>query len=379
LRQSTPEFSPQGIEAPAEPEPKRVGLTSAALRLGMIAFAVASLVGFGALVIITRDVGASLGGFLQFDLRWALPAFALASLDWFGGGLRVWLLLRPLEIRLSYWRCVEISGTTAALAYLTPSGAGGGPAQLYGLVRRGVAVGRAAASNFASVVVNLTFLSLAGLAAWFFGASSTIEELTLPVAGISASKLFEWSAFGFGTIGALVVVLAVTPRLARAWILRLFGTGPRVRVVVRWLQELHGSLVIYVRKGKLALVLATLSGSLQFGGRFLLGWCVLRGFGIDAGFVNIVMLHVMLQFLLYFMPTPGGSGIGEVLAPAVMSPFMPSSLLFAYTAVWRFFLTYVTVGLGGALLIKWITQDRARLGRTGTKRGESGTAHTIAS
>ena len=65
------------------------------------------------------------------------------------------------------------------------------------------------------------------------------------------------------------------------------------------------------------------------------------------------------SFLLYFMPTPGGSGIAEILAQALMSPFMPSRLLVAYTAVWRFFLTYLTVVAGGAVLFRW-KASRAR-------------------
>jgi uncharacterized membrane protein YbhN (UPF0104 family) len=92
-----------------------------------------------------------------------------------------------------------------------------------------------------------------------------------------------------------------------------------------------------------------------------MGWAILRGFGIDAGFWNVVTLHVMLHFLLYFMPTPGGSGVAEVLAPAVMSSLMPASLLVAYTVVWRFFLAYVTILVGGAILFRWLDADGQRL------------------
>jgi len=245
---------------------------------------------------------------------------------------------------------------------------------LYGLMRNGVPLGRAVAANFASVLVNLSFLSLAGFGAWFFGAASAIEDIRLPVGNVSAARLFEWSALGFAAIATLVIVLAASPRAPRAFVVGTFGNSRKVRRWLRHLQELHGSIIIYARKGKLALLLAVLSGVLQFGGRFVLGWAVLRGFGIDVGFWNIVVLHIMLQFLLYFMPTPGGSGIAEVLAPAVMSPFMPESLLLAYTAVWRFFLTYVTVLVGGTMIVRWIGRDQRRLAESmaaTTANGES--------
>jgi uncharacterized protein (TIRG00374 family) len=332
-----------------------------AIRLGIILFIVASLAGFANLFLITQDLQGSLDGFRQFNLWWAFPCLLLASLDWFGGGLRLWLLTQPLKFDVPYRRTVAISGATAALASLTPSGTGGGPAQLYGLVRSGASLGRALACNFASVIVNLLFLSLAGLGAWFFGASSGLEGIDLPVAGVSAAALFEWSALAFGVIASVILLFAFSPRWPRKVVLRLFGRTKRVRKALRFLQELHGSILIYAQRGKLIMLLAVLSDVIPFGARFAMGWAVMMGFGIDAPFWNIFMLHALLHFLLYFMPTPGGSGIGEILAPAFMAPFMPASLLVAYTAVWRFFLTYLTVLVGGGVLFRWLNIDRERI------------------
>lgn len=336
-------------------------LPPGAIRVGAIGFALASLAGFAALFLITQDVRGSLAGFREFRPIWVLPALGLAALDWFGGGLRLKILVRPLRIPIGYGRCVQTSAATAALAYLTPSGTGGGPAQFYGLLRSGASLGRAVAANFASVTVNLLFLSLAGFGAWALGAADEIEGIRLPVANLSAARLFEWSALGFAGLATVVLLIALSPRLPRVLIVRLFGTGPRVRSVLRFLSELHGSIRLYGARGKTALLLATAVNVVPFGARFVMGWAVLRGFGIDAGFWNVVVLHVMLQFLLYFMPTPGASGVAEVLAPAVMSAFLPQSLLVAYTAVWRFFLAWITILVGGIVLSIWIQRDGRRL------------------
>lgn len=331
-----------------------------AIRIGIFVFVAASLAGFTALFLITQDLRGSLEGFRSFRLVWALPCIALAALDWFGGGLRLWLLTQPLKFEIAYRNCVTTAGTTAALASLTPSGTGGGPAQLYGLVRHGASLGRALACNFASVTVNLLFLSLAGLGAWFFGAASGLEGIRLP-AGVSAAALFEWSALAFGVIASVILLIALSPRWPRKVVLRLFGRSRRVRKVLRFLQELHGSIVIYAQRGKLIMLLAVVADVIPFGARFAMGWAVLMGFGVEAPFWNVFMLHALLHFLLYFMPTPGGTGIGEILAPAFMAPFLPSHLLVAYTAVWRFFLTYLTVLVGGGVLFRWMNADRRRL------------------
>jgi glycosyltransferase 2 family protein len=339
----------------------RPSLPPGAIRVGAAGFALASLAGFAALFLITQDVEGSLAGFREFRPIWALPALGLAALDWLGGGLRLKILVRPLRLPIRFGTCVRTAAAAAALAYLTPSGSGGGPAQLYGLLRSGASLGRAVAANFASITVNLLFLSLAGFGAWALGAASEIEGIRLPVANLSAARLFEWSVLGFAGVATVILLIALSPRLPRVLIVRAFGTGPRVRTVLRFLAELHGAIRIYGAHGKTALVLATLVNVIPFGARFVMGWVVLRGFGIDAGFWNVVVLHVMLQFLLYFMPTPGGSGVAEVLAPAVMSAFLPTSLLVAYTAVWRFFLAWITIFVGGIVLFLWIHADGRQL------------------
>ncbi|MFB6240063.1 MAG: hypothetical protein ABEJ46_00580, partial [Gemmatimonadota bacterium] len=57
-----------------------------AVSWGIVVFVAASILGFGALFLYSQDLSASLAGFRRFDLVWALPCLAFASLDWFGGG-----------------------------------------------------------------------------------------------------------------------------------------------------------------------------------------------------------------------------------------------------------------------------------------------------
>jgi hypothetical protein len=40
---------------------------------------------------------------------------------------------------------------------------------------------------------------------------------------------------------------------------------------------------------------------------------------------------------------------------------MPASLLVAYTVIWRFFLAYVTILVGGTILFRWLEADGQRL------------------
>jgi uncharacterized protein (TIRG00374 family) len=283
-------------------------------------------------------------------------------LDWLGSGLRLKALVGPHNSRLSYLKCVQIGVTGTAMGYLTPSSTGSGPATIYGLMREDISFGRAAAVNVMSFLSNVIFLSLAGLIAWALGAGGTVAHIRLPVAGLSAAALFRWAAWLFGLGVLVIVLLALLPGLARSAIRRIMGTDhPRIERVLFQFDEMHKGIVAYWREsGKLLFILAVLSGALHFGSRFVLGYVVLRGFVAEAPFLQVVLLHIVLQYLLFVMPTPSGAGIGELITAAVMSPFLTPALVLPYVAVWRLFLNYGTVTLGGGLLMSWLGKDGAR-------------------
>jgi uncharacterized membrane protein YbhN (UPF0104 family) len=246
------------------------------------------------------------------------------------------------------------------MSYITPSSSGSGPATIYGLMRQGLSFGRAAAINAMSFLSNVVFLSLAGLFAWALGAGGKVADIRLPVANLSAGALFQWSAWAFGLAVTVIVVMALLPNVARGVIRRVMGSSQRAERVLSGFDELHAGIVAYWESGKLSFLAAVLSGVLHFGARFVLGYAVLRGFVPQAPFMEVMLLHIMLQYLLFFMPTPSGAGIGELLTAALMAPFLAPGLVLPYTAVWRLFLNYGTGALGGAQMMGWLGKDGAR-------------------
>src|ERR1041384_6201060 len=70
-------------------------LTPRGLRRGLEIFVLASLLGFGAVLFSSNNAGAFLAAIPHLKWPWLLVGLALASLDWLGGGLRLWGLARP--------------------------------------------------------------------------------------------------------------------------------------------------------------------------------------------------------------------------------------------------------------------------------------------
>src|SRR5207245_4560524 len=93
----------------------------------------------------------------------------------------------------------------------------------------------------------------------------------------------------------------------------------------------------------------------------LAGYVTLRVLGIPADFTDILLLQTLISFLLYFAPTPGGSGLAELTSAAVMSLYVPRELTPSYTLIWRFINSYATVIV--VSLIFWYWLRRGLIGK----------------
>jgi uncharacterized protein (TIRG00374 family) len=108
-------------------------------------------------------------------------------------------------------------------------------------------------------------------------------------------------------------------------------------------------------RGWLALLWATIISGPSHANKLLAGYVALRAIGIEAPFVDVLLLQTLITFLLYFFaPTPGGSGIAELLSAAVMSIYVPRPLTALYTLFWRLIISYFTIITGSVIFSTWV-------------------------
>jgi uncharacterized protein (TIRG00374 family) len=117
----------------------------------------------------------------------------------------------------------------------------------------------------------------------------------------------------------------------------------------------HQCLVAFgSARGLLALFWAIILSAPSHANKLLAGYIAMRALGLPAHFVDILLVQTFISFLLYFAPTPGASGLAEVLSVAVMSIYVPRPLLPSYTLLWRFINSYATVAFGSLLFWRWL-------------------------
>jgi uncharacterized protein (TIRG00374 family) len=148
------------------------------------------------------------------------------------------------------------------------------------------------------------------------------------------------------------LVHALAVRVGR-WKPDLAGRIDRMRVGI---DQTHDALIKFFTTGRgwLALGAVVVLTGVAFANKLLAGYFVLRALGIPAHFVDVLLVQTLVFFLLYFAPTPGGSGIAELLSAALMSIYVPDPLLASYTVLWRLATSYLTVAAGSLLFWHWL-------------------------
>src|SRR4051812_45630086 len=72
-------------------------LTPARLRQGFVLFLLISVIAYAAVLYYGNDTAGFIASLSRLRWRWVVVGAALASMDWFGGGTRLWVLARVVH------------------------------------------------------------------------------------------------------------------------------------------------------------------------------------------------------------------------------------------------------------------------------------------
>ena len=338
-------------------------LSPRTLLRGLALFVVLSVLVYVFLVLRDRNPAEVLAVARQIKWGWVLVGVGLASMDWIGGGLRNWVVVRHVHPKPPITGMILAGGMGAWAGYLTPLNSGSGPMMMYAMRRAGVPIPVAVTSTLITFIATVAFFALAGPLAIVMGGGRSLG-LHGDVLGLSLYDLFLGSLSMFVGLGLVFVAIIIFPRYIRDLLHRMAERiGRRSRRVAARLEGLrigidaaHESFVAFNSPGGwLAIMWATLLSGPSHANKLLAGYVALRAVGIHANFVDVLLLQTMITFLLYFAPTPGASGIAELLSATVMSSvYLPPAVAPVYTLIWRCILSYFTLIFGFFVFYRWL-------------------------
>lgn len=249
---------------------------------------------------------------------------------------------------------------------VTPTMVGGSAVAIFILNREKISMGRSIAvvlttsfldELFFVLAVPLVFL-LAGKANLFISLDPTLVG-TIEEAG--SVYFFFWTGYAIITAYTLLVAYAlfINPRAVKWLLLRLFSL-PLLR---RWKtnawhtgndmviasNEIKGQSASYWIHSFTATVFSWTA-------RYMVINCIIMAFVTHGWFENMIIYarQLVMWIILLVSPTPGGSGIAEVIFSRFLGEFTPAGVSDSLALLWRLISYYPYLFIGAIILPRWI-------------------------
>lgn len=355
----------QQTEAPFENNSLSHATNKQAILKGLRYFILLTLIGLAILFFYT-STPQTLSALQELQSGYLAIAFALSALDLWLGGFRNHIFMRKIKPGVSQWLCFRANIANLFMGAVTPSQSGGGPAQLFIFYRGGIPLASGISVSVINFISTLVFFLLAASFAMFFVRQQFSQEVV--------QYLIRYGFFAFAGLFAFFIFALWRPDLLGRLIHRIAkfiarrGThlGGKIarlgELIVSELSQYHATCTTFIRQEPGLLIYSFILTIIMYTNKFVLAYFVMRGLGADGDFMQVIAIQTIILFILYFSPSPGGSGIAELSTGALMSTIMPAYLLPFFTLLQRFFLLYSPAAMGAFVMMGELKREGAGAG-----------------
>lgn len=334
------------------------------LRKGLAIFLLLTL-GVSTVILCKSADRSTLYAFSHIRKKYIVYILIAVCLSWCIDALRFCLTAQAMGYQVPFWRGIKLTWLNYFGCAITPMQVGGGPFQVYVLYKYGVPVGSGIAITLIRTLFSTFLLSIAAPTA--FVLVPQLRNGGILVKGVfyyvGALSVLMWSAF------LLSVFKAEWVKTIVAWVLSfskkfLFHKLP----VHRCYRVLCSEVDSYTQNVKRMLG----PGLSCFIGAFLMSVChlvtlfsvlpmLMHAVNLPVNYFHTVLAQAMFMFILYFIPTPGASGVAEGGGAAIYSLLMPANMAGVMAIVNRFFTEYLAIFMGCIVAIRlvgWGTAEK---------------------
>lgn len=285
-----------------------------------------------------------------FEPRCILLALSCLLIGLVFDGLRLITLTNVTDGKLTFRQVVNVVLSNYFLALVTPGASGGAIAQVMFMRKAGVPVAQSTVVVLVRTIMSIIFLIL-----------------LVPVVLHSDSDIVKWMPASvltvlsvlFISLPVLVIFLLRTqyPEKAISWVTqRLKLSFDTSRNCFIWYQEFKNAVVVMGRHPLMVLRAFVESGlSLLF--IYATVPAYFTGLNIKFDLVQVMGRMVLLNLVLYFTPTPGGSGVAEGGFLVLFSNILPNGVEGIMAVLWRFTAEYLPFLLGAVVTIRAFGSD----------------------
>lgn len=314
-----------------------------------LAFLILFVLGISTAVIYTTVDINTLSNLTKFHTWSLLLALFFALLGMFFDGSRLMHLVKISGEKITLYEAVQVIFGNYFLALLTPGATGGAVAQLMFLRRAGVSSGKAAVLVVVRMLGSIFFLAIC-LPFLFLrdkGIVPGVSNEILLLLAFLGIFLIIGSILGLkkGYLDYFVIQIAKHFNIARRR--RIFAFYRETKKAIDLLFHAPKSMFVFFMESGLNLLCL-----------YAIVPALLLGLGIiDADWYTIMGRMIFLNFLLYFTPTPGGSGVAEGGFVLLFSETVPSGMVGIIAVTWRLIAEYLPFFIGFYFTVKVFGND----------------------
>ena len=292
----------------------------------------------GTVIYTTVDIN-TLTNLHQFK-PWSLVLAVLAvSLGMYFDGTRLMHLVHISNEKITFYQAVQVVFGNYFLALLTPGNAGGAVAQIMFLRHAGVPTGKAAVMAVVRTVLSILFLAVCMPFIFLH------DEVIVPGVSNDVLMLITLAAFAM----FMLIVFAARRGYLDYLIFRIarkLSPARRDKIFAIYKDTRDG--MILLAKSPRKMIRVFIESGLNLLCIYAVVPCLLLGLGVtDADWYTVMGRMIFLNMLIYFSPTPGGSGFAEGGFVLLFADSTPAGTVGIIAVFWRLVAEYLPFLIGG--------------------------------
>lgn len=331
------------------------------LKKGIFYFTAISIISLTGIFIYT-NTGKTLDLWKQIDWRYGLFSLVFILNDLWLGGIRNHIFAREFKPGIKQAVAFKANIANLFLGAVTPSQTGGGIAHWYVFWKNGLKTPDFILLSFINFISTIIFFLLSGVAAMKILADKIPEGFV--------SYLMQFAFSVFTTIGVLIIIALIFPQfigkillglghllhnIKEAWGIRLKGFASKVeKSMIDYQQQTKA----FLKAKPHLMIMSLLITVILYLNKYVLAFFLVKAFGLDVDFWTVVSIQAIVYLLLYFAPSPGGSGIAELSISALMASVIPVDYVASFTLLYRSYLIFIPALMGAFILLRTMKMEK---------------------
>lgn len=279
----------------------------------------------------------------MFEAKCILLALASLSVGLFFDGLRLITLADVTDEKLTLRQVVNVVLSNYFLALVTPGASGGAVAQVMFMRKAGVPVAKATVVVLVRTIMSIFFLILLVPVVLFVDKdiSNSMSPLALTLLSVAFISL------------PVIAFFLMRTEYPEKWIdkcTKKFAYQTRQNCFI-WYREFKQAFVI-MGHHPVKMLRAFVESGLSL--LFIYGTVPAFFTGLDFEFdlSQVMGRMILINLVLYFSPTPGGSGVAEAGFVMLFNNLLPQGTVGIMAVIWRFAAEYFPFLLGAFVTIR---------------------------